>query len=164
MPRCRVWYACLRLGHRNRSRKASISSGSDCPPASSAAPTLPPPDRKMRIKRGPLRVALYGSGVWETELTVGAGGEGVGDQGGLGRPPTIDSCFANVRVGGDAFNAQFRQSTMLFKQLQGAAQNGLTRFLTARPPGRAFPVGPVASVPRAGVSRLGVPGMVWSHR
>src|ERR1019366_1700635 len=52
-------------------------------------------------------VALYGSGVWETELTVGAGGEGVGDQGGLGRPPTVDSCFANVRVGGNAFNAQF---------------------------------------------------------
>ena len=80
------------------------------------------------------------------EFVVGAGEESVGDQGGLGRPPTVDSCFANVGVGGDGFNAQFRESAILFEQFQGAAQNRLTRFLAARTPGRALPVGSIASV------------------
>jgi hypothetical protein len=103
-------------------------------------------------------IALNGAGIRELKFLLRAGEESVGDQSGLGGPPTVDSCLANVGVGGDSLDAQFRESTTLLEQLQSAAQDGLTRFLTARPPGRALPAGSVSSV-----LGPGAPGMILSH-
>ena len=75
----------------------------------------------LRICR--LMSRLNGASIRELKFLVGAGEESVGDQGGLGRPPTVDSCLANIGVGGDGFNAEFRESTILLQQLQRAAQD-----------------------------------------
>src|SRR5208282_716664 len=82
-------------------------------------------------------VVFHGTRVRKAEFMVGAGGESVGDQGGLGRPPTVDSCFAHVGVGGDCLNAQLWESVLL-QQFQGAVQNRLARLLAAWPSGRAL--------------------------
>src|SRR5208282_6778513 len=58
-------------------------------------------------------VVLHGTGVGKAEFFVGTGGESVGDQGGLGRPPTVDSCLAHVGVGGECLNAQLWESVLL---------------------------------------------------
>jgi len=86
---------------------------------------------------------LNGAGIGELEFVLGAGEERVGDQGGLGGPPAVDGCLANIGVGGDGFDAQFGESAGLLEQFQSAAQDRLTRFLAAGRPGGRLPFDPL---------------------
>jgi len=109
-------------------------------------------------------VSLHGSGIREAQFVIGAGGESVGDQGSLSRPPTVDSCFANVGVGGDGLNAQLRKSANSLQQFQGAAQDRLSRFFAAGPAGGTLCAASIVSVASVtSVSSTGATDEILNH-
>ena len=85
-------------------------------------------------------IAVEGAGVGELEFLIGAGGEGVDDEGGLGGPPAVDGGFADVGVGGHGLDAEGGESAFLLQAFHGAAQDGLARLLAAGAAGRSFAI------------------------